>query len=133
MTEIGRLFEAVEMLRKQVKKDIPSQHIALLLTVAQYPGLSMPELCGRLEMPQGTLSRNVKALSRSVERSAGIAKVEGLGLLYAEQDKTNRHALAVYLTSKGQELVADLARVINPEVGAAQPDNDFRPQILSAG
>ena len=116
MTDLGRLFDAVEMLRKQVKKDMPSQHIALLLTVSQHPGASMPELCDLLEMPQGTLSRNVKVLSSYGECSERFAKVEGLGLLYTEQDKDSRHARAVFLSEKGQAVIDDLNAVLNPDL-----------------
>jgi DNA-binding MarR family transcriptional regulator len=116
MTEIYRLFDAMEMLRKHVKKDMPSQHISLLLKVSQHSGASMPELCDLLEMPQGTLSRNVKSLSSYVDRSGRIAQVRGLGLLYTEQDTNNRHARAVYLTEKGRSVVAELACTINPRL-----------------
>ncbi len=114
MTEISRLFEAVEMLRKHVKKDMPSQHISLLLTVSQHPGATMPELCELLDMPQGTLSRNVKALSSHVGRSERLASVQGLDLLYTEQDKTSRHARAVFLTEKGRMVIDELTAVLNP-------------------
>lgn len=116
MTEIYRLFDALELLRKHVKKDMPSQHISLLLTVFQHPGATMPELCDLLEMPQGTLSRNVKALSSYIDRSGRIAHARGLGLLYTERDTNNHHARAVYLTEKGRSVVAELACTINPQL-----------------
>ena len=76
----------------------------------------MPELCDMLEMPQGTLSRNVKSLSSYIDRSGRITSVGGLGLLYTEQDTNNRHARAVYLTDKGRSVVAELACTINPQL-----------------
>jgi len=133
MTEIHRLFEAVELLRKSVKKDMPSQHISILLTVSQRPGVTMPELCQVLEMPQGTLSRNIKILSHFLERENGIATVKGLGLLYTEQDLANPHALAVYLTEEGRAVVAELACTINPDLreGGLEAHPDYR--VLTAG
>lgn len=116
MREINQMFDAMEMLRKQVKKDMPSQHISLLLKVSQNPGVTMPELCALLEMPQGTLSRNVKSLSSYVDRSERISQVKGLGLLYTEQGEINRHARVVYLTDKGRSVVTELACTINPQL-----------------
>lgn len=121
MTEIRRLFDVMEMLRKHVKKDMPSQHISLLLKVSQHPGATMPELCALLDMPQGTLSRNVKSLSICIDRSGRISHARGLGLLYTEQDTNNRHARAVYLTEKGRSVVAELACTLNPQL-REQPD-----------
>lgn len=133
--EIDRLFEAVELLRRSVKKDMPSQHISLLLTVSQHPGITMPELCRALDMPQGTLSRNVKLLGRYLAHENGVAKVEGLGLLYAEQDTANRHARAVYLTEKGRQVVAELACAINPALrdGGLEQNPDYCALLAAAG
>ncbi|MCF6180010.1 MAG: MarR family winged helix-turn-helix transcriptional regulator [Geopsychrobacter sp.] len=128
MTEIHRLFEAVELLRKSVKKDMPSQHISILLTVSQRPGITMLELCQILEMPQGTLSRNIKILSHFLVRENGVAKGGGLGLLYTEQDLDNPHTLAVFLTDKGRTVVAELACTINPALrdGGLEAHPDYR-------
>ncbi|MCF6177803.1 MAG: MarR family winged helix-turn-helix transcriptional regulator [Geopsychrobacter sp.] len=124
MTGIDRLFIAVEMLRKQVKKDMPSQHISLLLTVSRHLGATMTELCTLLEMPQGTLSRNVKALSSYVDRSERLASVQGLGLLYTEPDKVNHYARRVYLTEAGRAVVDELEAVISAV--EVEPDVDER-------
>lgn len=115
MQEINRLIGVVEILRKSIRKDMPSQQIALLLTVAENPGVSMPDLCEMLDMPQGTLSRNVKALSSYVDRSGRIAEVRGQGLLFTEQCRANRHALAVFLTEKGLALIDELAEAIRTD------------------
>ncbi|PLY00107.1 MAG: hypothetical protein C0623_07950 [Desulfuromonas sp.] len=114
--EIATLSCVIDMLRRQVNKDLPSQHIALLLAVAQKPGITMPELCKQLEMPQGTVSRNVKLLTHFCAKNGGGSVTrKGYGLLETEKSSANRYQLAVFLTNKGKELVEELARVMADE------------------
>lgn len=114
MKEISRLLAAMELLRKRVNKEMPSQHIALLLTVAQSPGITMPELVQALGMPQGTVSRNVKVLSNYVEHEKGVTRRKGRNLLRTQPDHENRQVLAVFLTGRGEALVEELARTLSP-------------------
>jgi DNA-binding MarR family transcriptional regulator len=116
MQELTRLAQIIELLRKQLNKDLPSQHIALLLAVAQQPGITMPELCEQLDMPQGTVSRNVKLMSHFCDKkgSNGVTK-KGYGLLETDQAPSNRYQLAVFLTAEGERLVQKMARVMEHE------------------
>lgn len=121
MNNISRIFKAVEHLRKNVNKDFPSQHVAIFLAVAQNPGVTMPELIRQLDMPQGTLSRNVKLLSRFMEHENGKSSLRGHDLLRTEPVPTGRHALAVYLTDKGEFLLRELQDIMGE--GAPQARN----------
>lgn len=113
MSEITKMFAAIEFLRKRLSKGMPSQHVTLLLAVSENPGITMPELCQLLDMPQGTVSRNVKVLSHYVERLEGnVLKSRGYGLLRTQPDSHSSHSLAVYLTGKGQALVQELEQVL---------------------
>jgi len=114
MKEISRLLAAMELLRKRVNKEMPGQHIALLLMVAENPGITMPELVQALGMPQGTVSRNVKVLSNYVEYEEGVARRKGRNLLRTQPDHENRQVLAVFLTGRGEALVEELAKTLNP-------------------
>jgi len=114
MKEISRLLAAMELLRKRVNKEMPSQHIALLLMVAENPGITMPELVQALGMPQGTVSRNVKVLSNYVEYEEGVARRKGRNLLRTQPDHENRQILAVFLTGRGEALVEELAKTLSP-------------------
>lgn len=111
MREITKLVKAMELLRQKISKELPIQHIVLLLKVAEKPGITMPELSDVLDMPQGTVSRNVKVLSHYGERTEGQEgkpskfEVKGYDLLRVEPDMYNRKSLAVYLTKKGEEIV----------------------------
>ena len=116
MDEIYRLSRVIELLRRQLNKDLPSQHIALLLAVAQNPGITMPELCKQLDMPQGTVSRNVKLMSHFCDKNGNNSVTKkGYGLLETDQAPANRYQLAVFLTAEGERLVEKLARVMGPE------------------
>jgi len=132
MGEIERLLAAVEMLRKRVHKEIPSQHIALLLAVAENPGVLMPDLCRQLNMPQGTLSRNVKVLSHYVERRNGLLHPCGRNLLRTQPDPGGTNCLAVYLTGRGETVVTELLEILFPEqqdqTSLGQPDYSYRRQ-----
>ena len=90
---LTQLSNVVSFLRTEVNKDLPMQHLAILLAVVEQPGISMQKLYPQLDMPQGTLSRNVKVL------------VNQYGLLYTEQIPNNRKQYAVYPTDKCIELM----------------------------
>ncbi|AMV73348.1 MarR family transcriptional regulator [Desulfuromonas sp. DDH964] len=112
MREVSNMLEAMELLRRRVHREMPIQHIVLLLTVAENPGITMPELVTRLDMPQGTVSRNVKILSSYVEWENGVARTRGRNLLRTLPDADNRHVLAVFLTGRGEALVQELGRTV---------------------
>ena len=114
MHEIARFAASVQILRQALSKELPSQQIVLYLSVVQQPGITMPELCRQLNMPQGTVSRNVKALSEYAERIDGVLVVKGYGLIRTEPDCSNPHCLAVYPTGKGIKLAHSLAAALDP-------------------
>lgn len=107
-----RLLDVLQLLRTRLNRELPIQQAVLLLTVAGTPGITMPELMAALDMPQGTVSRNVKALSHSVTWQNGIAVPRGYGLLRTLPSVDNRQILAVYLTGRGEALVEELARLL---------------------
>ncbi|ORJ53222.1 MarR family winged helix-turn-helix transcriptional regulator [Geothermobacter hydrogeniphilus] len=119
MSDISRMFAAIEFLRRRLSKAMPSQHFSLLLAVAENPGITMPELCRLLDMPQGTVSRNVKVLSHYVERGDdAVLRPRGHGLLRTQPDRENPLALAVFLTGKGEALVEEVNRILHSGQGS---------------
>ena len=101
--QLDILSDVVSCLRTEINKDLPMQHLAILLAVVDQPGVSMPKLYPQFNMPQGTLSRNVKVL------------VDQYELLYTERLAENLRQSAVYPTEKCIELVEKLCGLISPE------------------
>lgn len=112
MLEVTRLFNTVEFLRNRINKSMPIQHVALFLLVAQKQGITMPELCEQLSMPQGSLSRNVKLLARYLEKENGRMVARGYDLLRTEPSVSNPHALSVFLAPRGLELIEEMVEMI---------------------
>jgi DNA-binding MarR family transcriptional regulator len=105
--QVTQLSDVITCLRTELNKDLPIQHIALILAVVQQPGISMQDLMDSLGMPQGSVSRNVKLLS-----SPG----RGYGLLRNEQDLVNRKQVLVFPTEKCIDLVEKLCRLMQVEI-----------------
>lgn len=112
---VANLLKVLELVRSRVHRELPLQQLQMLLTVAERPGITMPELMAALDMPQGTVSRNVKALSHYVVWQNGVAIPHGRGLLRTLPSVDNRQVLAVYLTGRGEVLIEDIARLIGAE------------------
>lgn len=130
MDDIDRVAKVIEHLRKHVNKDLPSQHIAILLAVIQSPGITMPELITQLNMPQGTLSRNVKLLSRHIADDNGRSRLKGHDLLRTEPAKAGRHALAVFLTENGKFLMREIQDIMSE--GSPQERHDAEDVLREA-
>jgi DNA-binding MarR family transcriptional regulator len=83
-------------------------HFRVFTAVAEKEGITMPDLCKHLEMPQGSLSRIVKDLSTyrisEVSGSGGLSGLKGHGVLEVKPDAIHRKRFAVYLTEKGENL-----------------------------
>jgi DNA-binding MarR family transcriptional regulator len=107
------MIAALDDFRSRVHKDMPVQHVVLLLAVAETPGITMTELIRALDMSQGAVSRNVKLLSLFIERVGGTAVARGAGLLRTEPVGEGR-SLAVYLTEKGEDLVREVVGAVRP-------------------
>lgn len=132
MSRISHLFDVLQFLRSRVNRDLPIQQAVLLLTVAERPGITMPELMQALDMPQGTVSRNVKALSHSVSLQNGIAVPRGYGLLRTMPSVDNRQVLAVYLTGRGEVLIEEVAFLLAGEGGGDELETLSRARFAEA-
>ena len=105
--QVTQFSNVITCLRTELNKDLPIQHIALLLAVVQQPGVSMQELMERLGMPQGSVSRNVTLLSthgRDYE------------LLRTEQDLVNRKQIVVFPTVKCVDLIKKLCGLMQSDI-----------------
>ena len=111
--EVTRLLKVLELVRSVVHRELPVQQLMLYLTVLEKPGITMPELVKCCDMPQGTVSRNVKALSHYVVYKDGVAVPHGRNLLRAQAYEMNRHVLAVYPTGRGEALAEEIADLLS--------------------
>lgn len=109
-SNVKRLEQAGEVLYNYTKRDLVGTQLMIYLAICNNEGINMKDLAEYLEMPQGSLSRNVKKLS--VYRNSKGNKV-GFDLIEAKPDYENRRTLALYLTEKGRELRADLEKTLN--------------------
>jgi DNA-binding MarR family transcriptional regulator len=105
--QVSQLSDVITCLRTELNKDLPIQHIALLLAVIKQPGISMKDLMRDLSMPQGTVSRNVKLLSD---------RGRGYGLLRNEQGLVNRNQVVVHPTARCIDLVEKLCSLMQSEI-----------------
>lgn len=108
-------LEQILKVFKSVGAEIPIQQQLLFITVAQNEGRTMPELQALLGMPQGTLSRNVKALGVYLvtdPENPGKKITDGYDLLMTRPDLSNRKALAVYLSPRGEEIIRELTAAL---------------------
>jgi len=108
MQELSLLAEAIGLIQKQTRRNVSAQQIRMFLQVGRTPGVTMPELGRILAMPQGTVSRNVKALSHYTEWVDGEQQQHGFGLLYAEPVGDGSQTLSVYVTESGKKLLSEL-------------------------
>lgn len=106
----------------KIDREIPIQQQLLFLQIAANEGITMPEVAKLVKdpekgtpMPQGTISRNVKALSvylKNDPKSPDKRVRAGYALIDARPDMSNRKSLALYLTPKGKQLVKQIEELI---------------------
>lgn len=95
-------LELIEEFRK-LNPEMPMQTAAMLLIIAQSPGITTRELMKRLNVAQATASRNAAVLGQ-VNRHG----IPGLDLIVSTPDPQERRRNVYHLTPKGQKTVAGL-------------------------
>jgi len=103
---LRKLRRFVKTLRG-VNPEFPSQQLAILLAIADEPGVAAVELCKRLDIQPGSMTRNTKSLSKYIEidPKTGQKVTKGLDLIYMTPDIENRKRLGLFLTEAGKEFV----------------------------
>ena len=103
------LSRAVGIIRADLNHELPIQQLAVLLEVARNEGIPMPTLGQKLNMGQGSVSKNVKLMSQFIDNG----QLKGFGLLSTEQDMYERRRFIVHTTEKGKQFIARLAAVLS--------------------
>lgn len=106
---LKRLVRVLAFIRQRISPDMPCQQLALFLSVALEDGITMADLGKRLEMSQGSVSKNVRMLSRYLESG----QLRGYDLVKAEQDLAERRRFVVNLTPKGREVAKQIAALFH--------------------
>ena len=110
---IKQFYKGLRCISGVVHKDIAMPQLTILLLVAENEGISSPEISEWLDMPQGTVSRNVIKLSHKlVQNAKGEWRQVGYDLVETRPDihETRRHS--VYLTKKGKQVIKALKKAI---------------------
>ncbi len=132
--KVRNLLSVIKYVREELSMTLPIQHFHLFLAVAANEGITMPELSADLKMPQGTVSRNVKALCQFqrfltpaevvrfvageeletedffVSRKGKPSALDGHDLLRVEPSLENRRVHAVFLTPKGRTFLSEIEK-----------------------
>lgn len=106
---IAKFAKAVTYIRDNINKDFAIQQLAIYLLVSQNQGITMTEISDRLNMPQGTVSRNVKELTQYIDKFKNNC---GYDLIRVEPDMVERRRLACYLSRKGNRLMKELEDIL---------------------
>lgn len=104
--EIKIFNRGISFVRKHINKDIAISHLAIFLEVCLQEGLTMNDLVEKLDLPQASISRSTKELSKYIERDpkTNEKKLVGYDLIRTEPDLEERRRLVLYLTPKGRQV-----------------------------
>lgn len=108
-SNVNKFRRVIEFIREYISGDLALPQLAVYLTVCSEEGITMPELAEVLNMPQGSVSRNVKRLCKYEEGG----RLQGYDLLTTAPDIRDRKRLAVYLTEQGKALATKLESLLN--------------------
>lgn len=101
---LTRLTTAIQQLRT-VSREMPIQQLHVLLTVAAHPDIAPTKVGKLVGLEQSSVSRNVLSLSRT-----GSKATAGLGLIEARRRPEDHRATCLFLTARGQLVVATMPR-----------------------
>lgn len=98
-------------------RNIRCKHMALLLRVAEHPGLTLSELSEG--MPPYSLASIAKLIHEMTHQSwrkdkkdvSGLRRLPGFGLVRLQADPRDHRIKRVFLSEKGERLIHDLLQV----------------------
>lgn len=108
-TERNGIESFLKLLRElqKIDSEFPLQYAICLAEISMDEGLSLTDLSERTEMPLSTVSRIIGALSKFRQRG------EPYGLVDARISMRERRRKELYLTTKGQNVVNAINRIIH--------------------
>jgi DNA-binding MarR family transcriptional regulator len=114
---ISTFRRGLTFVRTYLNKDIALSHLAIFIEVCLNGGITMSDLADKLELPQASISRSTKELSKYIEKDpkTGEKKLAGYDLIRTEPDLEERRRLVLYLTSKGKQIKELLEKYMEEE------------------
>ena len=100
------LLRFTTFVREEVQSDINIQQLDILLRVAANEGITQPDLREQTGLMAGSVSRHLSKLSYYKHPRDGSKA--GLGLIRQSQSFENRREFAVFLTTKGKQLIKQI-------------------------
>lgn len=104
-----KLLQVICYLRDNVHPEFPAQQLALLFEVASNPGVTYQDLEKSLGMPHGSVSRNVKAMTKW-RTSQGERR--GYDLLRIEPNEWERRQFSLFLSDRGKQMVEEIESIL---------------------
>lgn len=94
---------------QQALPEIPLQQLMLFLAIAGDEGVTLGELCNKLDMAQSTGSRLIIGMTtRTVKKGRG-----GYDLVRTHEDPNDTRRKLIWLTPRGRSLVAEMTGIID--------------------
>ena len=112
-SNLYQLYKALMHIRTDVDPDMPIQQLLIFLEVCLQEGITMTELGEHLDMPSGTVSRNVKVMSKYVVDNGHKKEIKGADLFVLQRDLEERRRLGAYLTTKGKRVETELLKILD--------------------
>lgn len=100
----------LQKVRENIYHDMPVQQFQILCEIAANPGISGVEIRKKMDIPGGSLSRNLKQLSKHMykDRYSGKTEPRGYDLLDIQIDPYETRARVYRLNAKGKALMKEI-------------------------
>ena len=112
MEGIDKLIRFINYVRENINPDLAFSQLYLLTLVAKHQGITQREIADKTALPQGSISRNLKILSKYNVKSAKGIEQKGYDLVELRQDMFDRRVTEVRLTKHGEEIVREMLKVM---------------------
>lgn len=104
---IRRLWAGVELFRRELDLEVPSQLISTFLLISMNQGIAVLDLAPKLGLEESSTSRNVFRLTSGKDPKTGKP---GYGFVEYREGAEDRRTKNVYLTPKGARFLAELVK-----------------------
>lgn len=115
MDHLNNMRQALAYVRSEVFKEMTATNVELFLWIGMNEGITQHQLGIDFDMKHGTVSRNIKKLSRFYEEENGKNRLKGHDLVETSRDLFYRRRMACFLTKHGKTVFAELKKILKGE------------------